>query len=81
MNDKRTDYEHSTTLNDEHFENCLTVAVEFLRSNGSIRNRELREVAGIGYDQAIGFFNRATVEKRLVRRGIGSGTHYVLHDT
>ena len=33
--------------------------------------------AGIDYDEAIYFFNRATAEKRLERKGKAGGTHYV----
>ena len=52
----------------------------FLAENKTIRNQQLREITGIGYDQAIAFFNRATTEKRLLRKGVSSGTHYVLTD-
>ena len=65
-------------LSDRHFEECMALAVSYLKTNSSIRNREIREVASIGYDQASHFFNRAIAEKRLVREGSGSGTHYVL---
>jgi hypothetical protein len=57
----------------------MGVALNFLKANASIRNRDIRNVASIGYDQAIHFFNRAIAEKRLVRKGSGSGTHYVRH--
>jgi hypothetical protein len=49
----------------------------FVKERGSIRNRQVRELAAIGYDQAIDFFNRALVERRLLRKGKSSGTHYV----
>jgi hypothetical protein len=65
-------------LSDRHFEECMAVAVSYLKTNSSIRNRDIREVASIGYDQAIHFFNRAIIEKRLVREGSGSSTRYVL---
>jgi len=55
-------------------------AKAFLSKNKTIRNRQLREIAGIGYDQAIAFFHRAVTEKRLLRNGVSSGTHYVLKD-
>lgn len=51
---------------------------EFLKVNGSIRNRQLRESAGVEYDQAITFFNRAILDKVLIRKGRASGTHYIL---
>ncbi len=55
----------------------MNIADDFMRKNGSIRNRELREAANIDYDQAILFFNRAIVAKRLFRQGSSSATHYV----
>jgi len=55
----------------------MGIALSFLKSNASIRNRDIRDFASIGYDQAIHFFNRAIAENRLVRRGSGSGTHYI----
>lgn len=55
----------------------MGVALNFLKANSSIRNRDIRDVASISYDQAIHFFNRALAENRLVRKGSGSGTHYV----
>ncbi len=54
----------------------MAIALNFLRSNEHIRNRDIRAVASIGYDQAIHFFNRAIAEKRLIREGSGSGTKY-----
>jgi hypothetical protein len=56
----------------------MAATIAFLKKKPSIRNRELREVAGIDYDQAITFFNRAILEKSLVREGKFSGTHYIL---
>ena len=72
--------EHSTSLTDEQYELCWKVVKAFLSENEMIRNRQLREISGIGYDQAIRFFKRATTEKRLVRKGEGGSTKYVLHD-
>ena len=70
--------EHPTSLTDEQYNRCLKEVVVFLAKNPKIRNRELREISGIGYDQAIRFFKRATEDKRLVRKGSSSSTHYVL---
>ena len=56
----------------------MEIAEAFVREHGSIRNREIREVANINYDQAITFFKRATAANRLVRKGKASATHYVL---
>jgi hypothetical protein len=74
----KPEHEYSTKLTDEQFAHCWEVAEVFLKKTASIRNRQLREISGIGYDQAIDFFNRAVDEKRVVRLGSGSGTHYVL---
>lgn len=70
----------SCRLNDEQYIRCWEVAESFIRENGSIRNKQIREAAKISYDQAISFFNRALSEKRLVRLGVASGTHYVLKE-
>lgn len=67
-----------TKLSEETYVRCLNAARVFLKTNASIRNREIREVAGIEYDQAISFFNRTIQEKILLRKGRASGTHYVL---
>ena len=72
--------EYPTRLTNEQFESCWKTALDFLSKNKTIRNQQLREIAGIGYDQAIGFFKRAVAEKRLLRKGIGSGTHYMVKD-
>jgi hypothetical protein len=72
------DCNYRTRLSDAQFERCMRIAVDYLESNTRIRNRDIRTVASIGYDQAIHFFNRAIAEKRLVREGSGSGTSYVL---
>lgn len=74
----KSDREHPTILNDEQYASCWKITREFLGKHGRIRNRELREASGIGYDQAIGFFNRALKEKRVERHGAGGSTHYVI---
>jgi hypothetical protein len=73
-----TDKSSPNRLSDAQFEECMGMALRYLKTNTSIRNREIRAVASIGYDQAIYFFNRAISEKRLFREGSGSGTRYVL---
>jgi hypothetical protein len=78
MSGKTPEIEHPTTLTNEQFARCWNLAESFVKKNGTIRNKQMREVSGIGYDQAIGFFKRATSEKRLLRKGTASGTHYVL---
>ena len=67
-----------TRLSDSQFEECMGIAQNYLKSNPFIRNRDIRAISSIGYDQAIHFFNRAIAEKRLNREGKGSGTRYVL---
>ena len=74
----RSEREYPTKLSNEQYVLCWDVTHAFVIKNGKIRNKQLREVAGIGYDQAIAFFKRAVNENRLVRQGTGSGTHYLL---
>jgi predicted HTH transcriptional regulator len=50
----------------------------YLRQHESITNRKLRELTGIGYDQAIFFFAEMVKANRLSRIGTGSATKYVL---
>ena len=69
-----------TTLSDETYERCLSATVEYLKTVPLIRNRDLRAITKIEYDQAITFFNRAIEEERLQRKGKASGTHYVLSE-
>lgn len=71
---------HPTKLTNEQYESCWKAAEKFLSKNKTIRNQQLREIAGVGYDQAIDFFKRAVTEKRLARKGVGSATNYVLSD-
>jgi hypothetical protein len=77
MSAMESETERPTTLTNEQYARCLEAAEKFVQKNGSIRNKQLREIAGVGYDQAIRFFKRATDENRLSRKGIASGTHYV----
>lgn len=51
----------STRLNDAEYFRCLGLALSYIKENGSIRNLQLREVASIGYDQAIHFFREPCV--------------------
>ncbi len=67
-----------TTLSEEEYRQCMEATTLFLTENRSIRNRELRKLTDINYDQAIAFFNRAISEKTLRRQGQASGTHYIL---
>jgi hypothetical protein len=45
----------ATGLSDSQFAECLKLALHFLETNPSIRNRDIRTLSGIGYDQAIHF--------------------------
>lgn len=69
-----------TKLSEATFTRCMDAALVFLKTNPSIRNSKLREITGIEYDQAITFFNRAILEKTMLRKGHSSGTHYILPD-
>jgi hypothetical protein len=65
-------------LSDDEFARCLELARAYAIENGCVRNRDLRELTKIGYDQASHFFSRAILENIFVRKGSGGGTHYVL---
>jgi hypothetical protein len=67
-------------FSDRMYRHCLQKARNYLKTNPFIRNRDLRHIAGIGYDQAITFFNQALAAKTLTREGISSGTRYRLRD-
>ena len=68
-----------TSLTNDGYVKCLKTALAFLKHNEAIRNRDIRRISGIGYDQAIHFFKRATKERNLLRQGKGSGTHYIIN--
>ena len=65
-------------VSDKQFKHCWKLVESYLKKNSEIRNRQLRELTGLGYDQAIKFFKRATSDKRLARIGTSSATHYIL---
>jgi len=50
----------------------------YIRVNGSITNRECRQLLGIGYDEAIALFNAMVSSGELVRIGKTASTRYVL---
>ena len=52
--------------------------LRYIRTNGSITNRESRRLLGIGYDEAIALFNSLVRSGNVVRIGKTSGTKYVL---
>jgi predicted HTH transcriptional regulator len=65
-------------LSEARFSECLKIVVAYLKDKPSVRNRDIRQAAGITYDQAIHFFNQAISENLLLRQGSGSSTCYVL---
>jgi len=66
-----------STLSNDDYERCLQIAVEYMAQHQSIRNRQLRAITSLSYDQAIAFFNRAIEDNHIIRQGKGSGTYYV----
>ncbi|MDQ3745148.1 MAG: hypothetical protein M3444_12265, partial [Acidobacteriota bacterium] len=67
-----------TTLSKGEVARIMALVKSYLKKHSSISNRTLRELAGIGYDQAIYFFNMMVNERQLERGGKGSGTCYTL---
>ena len=65
-----------TSLSEATYQKCFRAALDYLAKHEFIRNRDIRAVTGIGYDQAIVFFNRTLFEKRFVRVGVGGATRY-----
>lgn len=68
-----------TRMSKENYERCLKQVIVFLKQNDFIRNRDIRELTGISYDQGIAFFNLALAAKKLTREGAGTGTRYILY--
>ena len=68
----------SKALSETSYQGCLEASIRFLKLHKSIRNRDIRDISGITYDQAIYFFNRAVAERWVVRKGVGGGTRYLL---
>ncbi len=67
----------TTRLNDEEYNRIQKYVCDYLTSNGSISNRELRNISGITYDQAIFFFKKALQKGTLLKVGRTSGIRYV----
>jgi hypothetical protein len=65
-------------LSETAYQCCLELLIRFLKQHESIRNRDIRDISGITYDQAIYFFNRAVAERWVDRKGVGGSTCYVL---
>jgi predicted HTH transcriptional regulator len=70
--------ERDATHEDAEYRRCLAAAMEFVRIHEAIRNRDLRQIADVGYDQATRILSRAVKEGALQRVGSGSGTRYIL---
>jgi hypothetical protein len=68
-----------TLLDEKTYRDCLKIVREYLRDHEAVRNRDVRRLTGVNYDQAIKFFARCTEEQRLDRRGNRGTTHYVLY--
>jgi hypothetical protein len=51
---------------------------KYVSQNGSITNRQCRELLGIGYDQAITLFNKMVNTGELIREGKTSSVNYRL---
>jgi predicted HTH transcriptional regulator len=61
----------------EELKHFACVISSFIREKGFITNRILREITGIGYDQAIQIFN-LLINKQLIKRvGTTTSTRYV----
>jgi hypothetical protein len=70
-----------TTLSKDEIARVWGVVTEHLKGQPSIGNRKLRNLTGIGYDQAILFFRVMVREGRLERSGKGSATNYTMPKT
>ncbi len=69
--------ERKTKLTSEEISRFSGLVFEYINSHRSIRNRELRAISQISYDQAVHFFGEMVRRGVLKRIGTGSGTHYV----
>ena len=67
-----------TLLDDEQYAEALRSTLDFLHGEDSITNSKLRKLTGLTSDQGVTLFARATASGVLERRGVKSGTHYVL---
>jgi hypothetical protein len=68
----------STTVTDQQYGMAVRLVDEFLSGHDSIRNRQLRAVSHLSYDQVIQVLGRMCSERRIEKRGSGGGTYYVL---
>jgi len=68
----------TTTLSDEQCAQVEDLIIRYLETHSHLTNRLLRELSGIGYDQAIYFFKLMTAKRRLTKIGEAGGTRYLL---
>lgn len=59
-------------------EQMKSKVLKFVKSKGSITNKECRQLLDIGYDQAITLFNFMVENKKLKRVGKTSSIKYIL---
>lgn len=70
-------------ITEEEYARAKSLVLERLSAGGpgaTIRNRALRALTDLNYDQAIRFFGRMVQDGHLIRVGRGTNTHYVLPD-
>ena len=67
-----------TKLSEHEIERVRAAVVRHLKRYDCIKNSELRKLTGIGYDQAIFFFNKMLELRVLTKFGTGAGTRYIL---
>jgi len=67
-----------TTLAADTLAKVRVAIFRYLRDHESITNRALRELTGIGYDQAIDAFRKLQKSGDLNKEGVASATRYVL---
>ncbi len=67
-----------STTNIEITEDIKRRIYKYIKQNGSITNRQCRDLLGIGYDQAIALFNKMVNANTLIREGKTSSVKYRL---
>lgn len=75
---RREQAQSQTKLGPAEMERVQKLVIAFLNENPPIRNQTLREISGIGYDQAIHFFREMLLRGVLQKEGVGAGTRYLL---
>ena len=67
-----------STVNIEITEDIKRKVYKYIKHNGSITNRQCRDLLEIGYDQAITLFNNMVNANELIREGKTSSIKYRL---